>query len=231
MNRGARLWLAMGAGVALLMSSGVVGSMARAQSSTDPLAVITAYEMARNRRDVDGAVAYFSDNAVITQRNTTFSGKDEIRKFLESVSTRSRFVVVSDRRVSGNHVTWTERTGSASTEQQQSQSRPPGLNFSQGSTSQAAALQNGLSVTVEAVVQDGKIQAVSYVFGGQAQRSDPAIEGRAQLPAAYGLGAVLVILSGLLMVASLGIRRGARVASSLQGRLIPGLQGWSAARQ
>lgn len=230
MNRGARLWLAMGVGVALLLGSGIVGSMARAQSSVDPLAVITAYEMARNRRDVDGAVAYFSDNAVITQRNTTFSGKDDIRKFLDSVSTRSRFVVVSDRRVSGNHVTWTERTGSATPEQQQSQSRPPGLSFSQASTSQTV-LQNGLSVTVEAVVQDGKIQALSYVFGGQAQRPDPTIEGRAQLPAAYGLAAIVVILSGLLMVASLGIRRAAPVASSLQGRLIPGLQGWSAARQ
>ena len=64
MNRGARLWLAMGFGVVLLMGSGLIGSLARAQSSSDPLGVITAYEMARNRRDLDGALTYFADNAV-----------------------------------------------------------------------------------------------------------------------------------------------------------------------
>lgn len=230
MNRGARLWLAMGVGVALLMSSGLVASMARAQSSVDPLGVITAYEMARNRRDIDGALANFADNAVISQRNTTFSGKDEIRKFLDSVSIRSRFVVVSDRRVAGNHVTWTERSGTVSPDQQQQQQvRPPAM-WGQ-SPNGPVGLQNGLSITVEAVVQDGKIQALSYIFGGQAPRPDPAIEGRAQLPAAYGLAAVLIVLCGLLMVASLGIRRAAPVASSLQGRLIPSLQGWAAARQ
>lgn len=228
MNRGARLWLAMGVGVALLMSSGLVGTLARAQSSVDPMGVITAYEMARNRRDVDGALAFFSDNAVITQRNVTFSGKDEIRKFLENVSTRSRFVVVQDRHVAGIHVTWTERTSSGYPEQQQI--RPPAMWSGQNPTG-PVGLQNGLSISVEAVVQDGKIQALSYVFGGQAQRPDQAIEGRAQLPAAYGLAAVLIVLSGLLMIASLGIRRAAPVASSLQGRLIPGLQGWAAARQ
>ena len=229
MNRGAQLWLAMGVGVALLMSSGVVGSMARAQSSADPLAVVTAYEMARNRRDVDAAVAYFAESAVITQRNSTFSGREEIRKFLDSVSSRSRFVVVSDRRVAGNHVTWTERTASTGPEQQP-QGRPPGLNWGQ-TPSGPVGMQSGLSITVEAIVQDGKIQSLAYIFGGQAQRPDPAVEGRAQLPAAYGLAAVLVVLCGLIMVASLGIRRGAPVASSLQGRLIPGLQGWAAARQ
>ena len=83
--------------------------MARAQASVDPAAVITAYEMARNRRDVDTALSYFADDAVINQRSTSFNGKDEIRKFLDGVAARARFIVVSDRRISGNRVSWTER--------------------------------------------------------------------------------------------------------------------------
>src|SRR5260370_30586626 len=99
-----RLWLAMSVGVAALITSGVIAWMAKAQAGVDPSAVITGYEMARNRRDLDGALAFFADDATIVQRTTTFAGKDEIRKFLDAVSTRSRFVVVSDRRTSGNRV-------------------------------------------------------------------------------------------------------------------------------
>jgi hypothetical protein len=217
-----RVWLAMGVGIACLMISGVVASMARAQASGDPAAVITAYEMARNRRDVEGALSYFSDNAIVTQRNTNYSGKDEIRKFLEGVSTRARFIVVSDRRVTGNQVTWTERSGAVGTDPQ---TRAP-----QG-VSGALATPTAFTVNVEAVVQDGKIQSLAYVFGSQVARPDPALEGRAQLPAGIGLATVFTVLLTVLMVASTGIRRGARVASTLQGRLMHGLQGWAAARQ
>jgi SnoaL-like domain len=201
------------------MTSGVVASMARAQASADPAAVITAYEMARNRRDVDTALSYFADDAVINQRSTTFTGKDEVRKFLDGVAARARFIVISDRRVTGNHVSWTERSGSANDQQ----SRP---GFSGG-----MANPSGFTVNVEAVVQDGKIQSLSYVFGGQVPRPDPALDGRAQLPASVGLATVLAVLLSLLMIASTGIRRRHPTASSLRGRLMQDLQGWSAARQ
>ena len=218
-----RIWLAMGVGVACLVASGVVASMARAQASVDPAAVITAYEMARNRRDIDGALAYFADSAVINQRNTSFAGKDEIRKFLEGVTSRARFMVVSDRHVAGTQVTWTERTGSTGTDS------PP--RTAMGLSSAALATPGAFTVNVEAVVQDGKIQSLSYLFGTPAARPDPAVEGRAQLPASLGLAAVLAVLMSSLMVASTGVRRGAPNPSSLRGRLLQGLQGWSAARQ
>src|SRR5215471_13276331 len=102
-----RLWLAMGVGGECLILSAVVVSLARAQAGGDPAAVITAYEMARNRRDIEAALSYFADNAVISQRNTTFAGTDEIRKFLDGISTRASFIVVSDRHASGNKVSWT----------------------------------------------------------------------------------------------------------------------------
>src|SRR5260370_33661072 len=121
-----RVWVAMGVGVATLMVSGVVACMARAQAGSDPAAIITAYEMARNRRDLDAALAYFADDATISQRSTTFTGKDEIRKFLDGVSTRSRFVVISDRHTNGNRVTWSERSGTTGATGQNGQ-WPPAL--------------------------------------------------------------------------------------------------------
>src|SRR5919202_42549 len=117
-----RLWLTLGVGVACLVASGVLVSLATAQATGDPAAVIAAYEAARNQRDIDLALSYFADDATLTQRNTTFSGKTDIRRFLEGFSTRARFNTVSDRQVNGNRVTWTERASGPGTELQ---TRPP----------------------------------------------------------------------------------------------------------
>jgi ketosteroid isomerase-like protein len=221
-----RLWLAMGVGVASLMVSGVVASMARAQTGLDPAAIVVAYELARNRHDLDAALAYFADDATINQRSMTFVGKDEIRKFLDGTSARARFVVIADRRVSGNRVMWTERTstqGSLSREQPMSQAQPPGTI--------AIPTGNAFVVNVEAIVQDGKIRSLAYASAGQPLRTDPALEGRAPLPASVGLGAVMAVLLGVLLVASVGLSRRGDSVSSLRGRLMHDLQGWSAARQ
>jgi hypothetical protein len=230
-----RLWLAIVVGVGFLVTSGVIASMAGAQPSVDPVSVITGYEMARNRRDLDTALSYFADNAVITQRNTNFSGKDEIRKYLDTVTSRSRFVVVTDRHTSGNIVTWTERS---TLQPPEPSTRPGGGTSFYGRTgapgqtqSPGVTLQNGFAVTVEAVVQDGKIQSLAYVFGTPAARSDPSLDGRAQLPAVIGLVAVLIVLLGAVSIVSMGWRRAASVDSSLRGRLLQDLRGWAAARQ
>jgi hypothetical protein len=212
----------MGVGVSLLLSSGVVASMARAQATGDPAAVIAAYEMARNRRDMDGALSYFADDATVTQRATTFTGKDDIRKFLDTASTRSRFVVVSDRRTNGTHVTWTERSGTQTSPNGQ-QGPPPAL--------AAGGPPNGFVLSVEAIVQDGKIRSLAYAAANQPARTDPAQDGREQVPAYVGLGAVAGVIVSVLMFASIGLRRRAGARSTLQGRLMPALQGWSAARE
>ena len=69
-----RLWLAIGVGIGALMVSAQLASMAKAQAGVDPAAVISAYEVARNRRDIDTALSYFADDATINQRSTTFAG-------------------------------------------------------------------------------------------------------------------------------------------------------------
>jgi hypothetical protein len=220
----------MGVGIGALMVSAQLASMAKAQAGIDPAAVISAYEMARNRRDVDTALSYFADDATISQRSTTFAGKDDIRKFLDGISARSRFVVVSDRKVNGTRVTWTERAG---TQGPSPQGQPMSLSQSQGSSGgpNSAANANAFVVSVEAVVQDGKIQSLAYLPANQPLRADPALDGRAQLPAGVGLGAVVAVLLGVLMVASVGLTSRGASPSRLRGRLMHDLQGWSAARQ
>jgi hypothetical protein len=218
-------WLAMCVGIAALIVSGIVASLATAQSGGDPVAVITAFEAARNRGDLDAALAYFTDDATVAQRNATFSGKDDLRKFLEGASTRARFVVVSDRHSSGNRVMWDERAAAPAGSPRPGQpNQVPGLN-------NVVANDSRFVVSVDAIVQDGKIRSLSYQTANAPSRPDPSLDGRAQLPATVGLGAVLAVLLGALMLASSGIGRASMGASTLRGRLMEDLQGWSAARQ
>lgn len=233
-----RIWLAMLAGIGFLVASGVIASMARAQPGVDPAVVITGFEMARNRHDLDTALNYFADDAVITQRNTAYSGKDEIRKYLETFSTHSRYVIVSDRHTSGNVVTWTERTtvqspADSSTRSAQANVGPvvPGRGGNGAVSGAAGIAQSGFAVSVEAVVLDGKISSMAYVFGNATSRPDPALEGRAQLPASVGLGAVLAVMAAIGLVASASSGRATPGVSTLRGRLMHDLQGWAAARQ
>ncbi len=214
-----RVWLAAGVGVAALIVSGVVASLAAAQAGVDPAAVITAYETARNQHDVDAALSYFADDASVSQRSTTFTGKDDIRKYLDASSTRSRFVVITDRQTSGNRVTWTERTGGQGPGQQGQPLNGP------------LASSQGFQISVEAIVQDGKIRSITYLPSSQPARTDPALDGRAQLPASVGLAAVVGVLVSMVVIASTGVGRPASPASSLRGRLLRDLRGWSAARQ
>jgi hypothetical protein len=221
-----RAWLIVGLGVVSLLGSGVLVSLAGAQAGGDPATVIAAYEMARNRRDFDAALTYFADDAWITTRSSTYSGKDEIRKYLDS-PTRSRFVVVSDRRASGTRINWTERSGTTNSATQ----TQTGVQAQRPSAAEGvSANPSAYVVNVEAVVQDGKIRSLTFLATTTPLRPDPALEGRAQLPASIGLGAVLVVLLGTLLVASIGLRRSTS-RSTLQGRLMHDLQGWSAARQ
>ena len=192
----------------LLLMLGCLGAPAAAAQislqTSEPAAVVTAYEMARNRGDVDAAVSYFADDATITQRTATFSGKEDIRRYLQGAIGRGRFVVVSNRRTNGDHLSWMER--------------PAGQNV------------NGIEVGVEAIVQDGKIRALSYNGAVGVPRLEPSIDGRAQLPAVLGLGAVLLVICGVVLVASTGKGRAQGAESSLRGRLLHDLQGWRAAR-
>ena len=194
----------------LLLGVSAAGAQIRTQSSSssqggEPAAIVTAYEMARNRGDIDAALAYFADDATITQRNTTYTGKDDIRRYLEAITGRGRFVVVSNRRVNGIQLTWTER--------------PAGQNV------------NGFEQSVAAIVQDGKINAIVYNGAFPAARNEASADGRSLLPALLGLAAVILVFSGAVLVISTGLPHArAPRQSTLRGRLHQDLQVWRSAR-
>lgn len=211
-----KLWLGCVCAVVLLVTSGLVVTRAGAQAN-DAAAVVTAFELARNRHDVDAALGYFADDAQITFRGTVYSGKADIRRFLETSARRT--AEVSDRLSVGQQVSWTERTTPPNPGQTGGQGRPTG------------ATTGGFVVNAEAIVQDGKIRMLSYALGSVAVRPDPTVEGRALLPAVAGLGAVVAIVLVVIVAASLGVRSAASSSSTLRGRLMTDLRGWTAARQ
>ena len=53
-----RLWICIGVGAVLVGLSGLVSTMASAQQTADPNAVIGGFENARNRRDLDASVRF-----------------------------------------------------------------------------------------------------------------------------------------------------------------------------
>ncbi|MBV9546261.1 MAG: hypothetical protein JOY61_17975, partial [Chloroflexi bacterium] len=88
----------------------------------------------------------------------------------------------------------------------------------------------GFQVTVDAVVQEGKIHSLSYSAFGQAAAQPIVIDSRGQVPAAAGLASVLLLLLGVVALASTGVGRAVGAPSTLRGRLMQDLRGWSAAR-
>jgi hypothetical protein len=180
-------------------------SEAGAQAQTpDSVTLVTAFELARNRGDLDLAMSYFADDATLTQRTAVYSGRDEIRRYLQTSAGRGRFVVVSNRHVDGNQLSWTER--------------PTGQNV------------NGIEVSVQAIVQDGKIQSLAYNGLIPQLRPDASADGRAQLPAVFGLASVALVFAGLIVTVSLGLPHRPGSDSRLRGRLMGGLQVWRSAR-
>jgi SnoaL-like protein len=221
-----RLWLAMGFGVVFVVFGALIAPLARPQPSADPLQVIIEYETARNQYDLQTALSYFADDATVTQRSATYSGKDDIRKFLDNTAARSRFMSVSDRRVLGDEVTWTERLyGQGQGPWSDSQGR------AQGYLAGGFGGAGRIAVNVEATVQDGKIRSLSYTFAGVAAPSETTVEPLPEIPAGFGLVAVISVIAGLLVVASVAWSRRLPGTSTQRGHLIQNLHSWAAARQ
>jgi hypothetical protein len=181
-----------------------VPAMGIPAGGADPSSVITAFELARNRGDIDGALAYFAADASIRQRTSVMSGHVEIRRYLELLISRGRYPSVTNRRVDGTRVLWIERG--------------MGQNASLAETS------------VEAVVVEGKIKLLAFQGAPAGQRNAAALDTRGQLPAMVGLGSVLLLLLGTLVMTSTRFGRTASAPSTLQGRLMHDLRGWRTAR-
>lgn len=190
--------------LALLLLAG--GTRLASAQVMDPPVIVEAFERARNQRNVDAALAYFADDAVVrlVERGTvSFNGKSEIRRFLQNIGTRTPPLLTSNRHVVGNTVTWNERD--------------------QGQ------LQSTIDLSVEAFVQEGKIKSLVY------RAAAPAVaptrpEGPALLPAVFAFGAVAGLGLILLGIASLAPRR-RPTPSTLHGKLLSGLGEWGSAQR
>jgi hypothetical protein len=194
-----RGWL--GAAVIAVCSLLWAAEASAQQPPTDPVGVLVAFELARNRGDLDAALSYFASDAVVVQRSARFNGRDEIRTFLQAAPNRGRATVIANRRQDGSRVTWNERIGS------------PNANTG--------------DVNAEAVVLEGKIRSLVYNGILPGQRFDGALDARSQLPATLGLGSVLFVLLGMVGVIASGLGHARRAPSSLQGRLMHDLRGWT----
>ena len=198
--------------------------VALAQQEADPLAVLEAYDLALNAKDVDGALALFADDAVLTTRQGQFVGKEQIRTWLERLVTQNASIEVANRQVSSDKVTWDNQFFRAD----------------------IASLSNEpLEAKAEATIEAGKIKTFSSILTDEAQAKldaaqpaqdtsavasqdttapaqDVSAQGaaaRAQLPSTGGayasalpLSVILAMAGGLLPVAGWVLKRLRRTA-------------------
>ena len=117
-----------------------------AAQDADPVAVLDARQRAFEARNLDAAMAWFADDAVVTvlvgtPRQARYVGRDAIQRWQETLLNERSVRVESagDRRVEGDTVTWTARVSRAEW--------------------QAMGLES-LELWGEAVVRDGKISSL-----------------------------------------------------------------------
>jgi LPXTG-motif cell wall-anchored protein len=191
----------------------------------DPLKVMEAYDLALNEGNVDGALALFADDAVLTTQQGQLVGKEQIWTWLERVVAQNSRVEPVNRQVNGAKVTWQS-------------------NFFR---KDIATLSNEpLAANAEAVVEVGKIKSFSSILTDEAQAklaaAQPAPETTAAAPAqntaapaqdaaaqnaavppqlpqtggtspsALPFSGILVITGGLLLGMGLLVRRLAQIA-------------------
>jgi ketosteroid isomerase-like protein len=80
-------------------------------TARDPVSLIHAFDAAWNRREIEAIMAFFADDAVLTQVPSppdggTYNGKEQIRGWVEPQLPGFR-VDSRDYRASGDTVTWT----------------------------------------------------------------------------------------------------------------------------
>lgn len=149
--------------IGLMLFASVGAALAQ---EPDPLQVMEAYDLALNEGNVEGALALFADDAVLTTQQGQLVGKEQIRTWLERVVAQNSRVEPVNRQVNGAKVTWQS-------------------NFFR---KDIATLSNEpLAANAEAVVEAGKIKSFSSILTDEAQAklatAQPAPETTAAAPA------------------------------------------------
>lgn len=159
----------------------------------DPLTVLEAYDLALKAKDVEGALALFADDAVLTTGQGQFVGKEEIRSWLERLVTQNERIEVFGREAAGDTVTWQNKFFRAD----------------------LPALKDApLEAKAEATITAGKIKTFASILTDDSQArldaaaatsTDSAPAAAAQLPATGGTGADALSRAYTLVLLGLGL--------------------------
>jgi hypothetical protein len=197
-------WFLLASLAACLLSIALVARVAAQVTQApqmDPSMVVEAFERARGAEDVDGAMALFTDSAVVTMEgrtNEAFTGQAQLRTYMQTIGTRFQIVMRSRPVVQGAIVTWTERD---------------------------QFFGHILDATVIAVVSGGKIVSLTYRDNQlDAPRGQLAAPDQTRGIPAIVWPVGLVIVSGLLLGLTFGRPRRKASVSQLDGRLLLALQ-------
>jgi hypothetical protein len=191
--------------LALVIGAFVLLVRAAGAQGVSPCGVLDSYERAWGQHDVDGALALLGDNAVVTfhdSRSRSLNGRDQIREFLQNTRLDGAPQLTTSRQVDANTVSWSERLD--------------------------GPVLSGADLTVQAIVNDGKIQSLVYRPGKliRGPAVPPAADDSPQLGGTV-LAALLLLGLGLLSLAS--APRQVQAGSNLRGRLMGDLKLWRAA--
>ncbi len=165
----------------------------RAQGA-DPLSIVDAWVAALNAGDIDGALSYVADDAVVTivppQPGTSgvFTGKGEIRGWYETIVGEHGVTTLSDCQVDGETVTC--------------------VNTYAADSITAMGLDSLVAEWV-AVVRDGKLQSYSWTITDESLAELMAVMPPQAMPETGGMAvppyALVAVLGGVLGIGGLGL--------------------------
>jgi hypothetical protein len=158
------------------------------------MSVVNAWVAALNAGDIDGALSYVADDAVVTivppQPGTSgaFAGKEEIRGWYEGIVGEHGVTILSDCQVDGETVTC--------------------VNTYAADSITAMGLDSLVAEWV-ALVRDGKFQSYSWTITEESLAELMAAMPPQAMPATGGTAvppyAVVAVFGGLMCIGSLGL--------------------------
>ena len=161
---------------------------------SDPLSVVNAWVAALNAGDIDGALSYVADDAVVTivppapGTSGVFTGKEEIRGWYEAIVGEHGVTTLSDCQVDGETVTC--------------------VNTYTADSITAMGLDSLVAEWV-AVVRDGKLQSYSWTITEESLATLMAAMPPETMAETGGtvipLYAVIAALGGLVCAGGLGL--------------------------
>jgi len=160
----------------------------------DPMSIINAWVEALNAGDIDGALSYLADDAVVTivppapGTSGVFTGKGEIRGWYEGIVGEHGVTTLSDCQVDGETVTC--------------------VNTYTGDSFTSMGIDSVVAEWV-AVVRDGKLQSYSWTMTDESLAALMAAMPPEAVPVTGGtavpLYAAVAVFGGLMCTGGLGL--------------------------